>query len=279
MTVDLNKKKAGRVRIKKSIHGKSRSNTLIQEGAQSVHRTISLIRTVADYDGRGGRLSQIARKTGLPISTVHRILSVLVSEGFVEYDPMSKHYHLGIELYTLGNRARKFTIRNKYHGSLEHIAQETGNSAWLVLRSGFDALCIDLVQGKFPIRIMAYDVGARRPIGVGGAASLSLLAFSTDDEIKTILEANKNHHKAHNHLAEANLQRLIKDYRKSGYAFSQGTFLKGVNGVGVPIYNEEGKVIAAISVGAIAGWLDHDRAKKIADLIKSEIDSVALTSD
>ena len=278
MAGDLNKKKADRVRIKKGIHVKSRSNALPPEGTQSIHRTISLIRTVADYEDRGGRLSQIARKTGLPTATVHRILSVLVSEGFVEYDPISKLYHLGIELYTLGNRARKFTIRNKYHGSLEHIAQETGNSAWLVLRSGFDALCIDLVQGKFPIRIMVYDVGARRPIGVSGAASLSLLAFSSDDEIRTIIEVNKNHHNAHNHLTEANLQRLIKDYRKLGYAFSQGTFLKGVNGVGVPIYNEEGKVIAAISVGAIAEWLDQAKAKKIADLIKSEIDSVSLTS-
>ena len=54
--------------------------------------------------------------------------------------------------------------------------------------------------------------------------------------------------------------------------------MKGVNGVGVPIYDEEGKVIAAISVGAIAEWLDQAKAKKIADLIKSEIDSVSLTS-
>jgi len=279
MTVDFKKMRRGRARINKGIHGKSRSNNSSQEGTQSVQRTISLIRTVADCDGHGGRLSQIARKAGLPTATVHRILSVLVSEGFVEYDPMTKLYHLGIELYTLGNRARKFAIRNKYHGSLERIAQETGNSVWLVLRSGFDALCIDLVQGKFPIRITAYDVGARIPIGIGGAASLSLLAFSSDDEVKAILEANKNRHKSHNYLAEANLQRLIKDFRKLGYAFSQGTFLKGVNGVGVPIYNEGGKVIAAISVGAIAEWLDKTRAKKIADLIKSEIDSVSLTSD
>ena len=45
------------------------------KGAQSVHRTISLLRTVATYNKQGVNLSKIARDTGLHTATTHRILA------------------------------------------------------------------------------------------------------------------------------------------------------------------------------------------------------------
>lgn len=270
MTTKTDEKERSYVKLKKDRHRKSKSSTLSQEGAQSIHRTVSLLRTVAEYNGRGSRLSQIARKAGLPITTVHRILAALVSEGFIEHDPMSKHYHLGIELYTLGIKAQQFAIRDKYRMSLECIAQETEDSVYLVMRSGFDALCVEHIESKFPIRIMAYNVGSRRPLGIG-TASLALLSFSRDYEIETILEANKLQYKKHNNKTVQNLRSLINLTRKFGYVFNEGNYMKGVNGVGVPIYNHQGNVVAAISVAAISERIDQARSKKIARLIKSEI--------
>ncbi len=58
-----------------------------QKGAQSVHRTVALLRAVAKYNDQGANLSKIARKVGLHVATAHRILSALVAEGFVSYDP------------------------------------------------------------------------------------------------------------------------------------------------------------------------------------------------
>jgi len=270
MTTKTDEKERGCVKLKKDSHRKSKSSTLSQEGAQSVHRTVSLLRTVAEYNGRGSRLSQIARKARLPISTVHRILAVLVSEGFIEHDPMSKHYHLGIELYTLGIKAQQFAIRDKYRISLERIAQETGDSVYLVMRSGFDALCVEHVESKLPIRIMAYNVGSRRPLGIG-AASLAFLSFSRDDEIDTILEANKLRYKKHNNMTVQKLRSLITLARKFEYSFLEGHFLKGVTSVGTPIFNRHGDVVAAVSVAAISERIDKARAKIIAKIIKAEI--------
>jgi len=249
---------------------KLKSSALSQKGAQSVHRTILLVRTVAEYNGRGSRLSQIARKARLPIPTVHRILAALISEGFIEHDPMSKLYYLGIELYTLGIKAQQFAIRDKYRISLERIAQETGDSVYLVMRSGFDSLCIDLMDGEAPIRIMTYSIGSRRPLGVG-SASLALLAFLQDDEIETILEANKLRYKKHNNMTVQKLRSLITLARKFEYSFLEGHFLKGVTSVGTPIFNRHGDIVAAVSVAAISERIDKARAKKITKIIKAEI--------
>ncbi len=61
MTTKTDEKERSYVKLKKDRHRKTKSSTLYQEGAQSVHRTVSLVRTVAEYNGRGSRLSQIAR--------------------------------------------------------------------------------------------------------------------------------------------------------------------------------------------------------------------------
>ena len=72
-----------------------------QDGAQSVRRTIKILRYVAMYNERGVRLSKVARGTDLHVTTVSRILSVLVEEGFVTHSPNTKLYNLGFEFHSL----------------------------------------------------------------------------------------------------------------------------------------------------------------------------------
>lgn len=256
--------------IKKEGLSKSKAHISFQEGAQSVRRAIRLLRTVAESNEQRIWLSQIAKKMDLPITTAHRILNVLVSEGLLEYDPVSKCYHIGIELYSLGIKAQRFTLRDKYQSCLENVAHETLDSVYLVIRSSLDALCIDYIEGKSTIRIMAYNLGSRKPLGIG-AGSLALLAFSPDDEIESILKANELRYQQNNKMTVSKVRGLIKQTRKLGYAFNEGHFMKGINAVGVPIFNDQGDTIAAISVGSISERISRARSKGIAKFIKSEI--------
>ncbi len=252
---------------------KAGSGSLFTDGTQSIRRTISLIREISDSNGKGIRLSHIAKRVGIPTSTVHRMLSVLVSEGFIEYDSISKLYYLGFALYALGNKAYQFSIREKYRGCLECIAQVTDDSVYFVRRTGYDAICIDFIEGKFPIRTVTYNVGTLRPLGVG-SASLVLLSFLNNDEIETVLEANKLRYNEYNKMTVTKLRGLIKHTRKLGYAFNEGYFMKNINGVGVPICSDQGEVIAAISVGSFFERIDREKSKQIAELIKSEISKI-----
>jgi len=247
-----------------------KSSTVFQEGTQSIHRTISLLRTVAEANDQGMRLYQIAKKAGLPNTTTHRILSVLVSEDFLDYDPFSKCYYIGIELHSLGTKAKRFAMKEKYRLCLENIAHKTHDSVYLVLRSGFDALCIDSIEGESSIRIMTYNVGSRRPLGIG-AGSLALLAFSSDNDIEAVLNANRLRYKRHGDITVNKVKTMIKNTRKFGFVFNEGTYMKGINGVGVPLYDNKGEITAAISVASISERINFARAKKITKLIKSEI--------
>jgi DNA-binding IclR family transcriptional regulator len=231
---------------------------------------VGLLRTVAKHNDNGIRLRPIAEEIGLHPATVHRILTVLTDEGLLTYDQTSRRYHLGIELFKLGSAARQFEIRDKFRSTIDRIAKETMDSVFLVTRSGYDSLCIDLVEGSTPIRIMSIDIGTRMPLGIG-AGSSALLAFLPEKECEEILLANQLRYSEYNNQDKETIRNLLIQSRERGYTVSEGHFTPGVSAVGVPIFNFRREVLAAISVAAISQRMDHKRRKQIAQLIRSEI--------
>ena len=246
------------------------SKPVIKEGTQSIHRAILLLKAVAKANEKGFRLFQLADAVGLPVATAHRILQALVSEGLLEYDPALKSYHIGIGLYSLGNRATRFALRSKYRSCLENIARETQDSVYLIVKSGLDALCIDSIESQSTIRIMTYTIGSREPLGIG-AGSLALLSFSSDEDIKSVLQANRLRYKSNNGTSLSTLKNQINTARKLGYVFNKGNYMMGINAVGAPLFDKAGEVTAAISVASIAERIDIVRSKEIAMLIKFEL--------
>lgn len=246
----------------------------VKSGAQSIYKAISLLRIVAESSDKGIRLYEISNKLGLSSATAHRILNVLVSENFLDYSPISKRYNLGIELHSLGIKAKRFSLKEKYRICLENISLETGDSIFLLIRSGYDCLCTDYIDARSHIRVASFSVGTRKPLGMG-SGSLALLAFSPKLPIEVVLKANCRRFHApdwpYNKMTVLKVKSLIENARKSGFVYSDQFFIKDICSVGVPLYDHNGEVEAAISVASIASRMDISRAEKIAEFIQSEI--------
>ncbi|MEW6267398.1 MAG: IclR family transcriptional regulator [Thermodesulfobacteriota bacterium] len=241
----------------------------LKDSSRSIKRAIALLRVVAKSNLKGARLSRLAKEAGLHAATAHRLLNVLAGEGFITFNPTTKLYSLGIELYTLGHAAFQFQIRDRYHSALERIVELTEDSVYLLIPNGYDSLCIDVVEGKTPIRIMSYNIGSRTPLGLG-SGSLALLSILPEDQVEVILAANERRYQAHNGLLKEEIRAAVHAARENGFSVSEGLFIKGVVGVGLPICREEGKH-AALSVAAIADRMSPVRRIEIAQLVKREV--------
>jgi DNA-binding IclR family transcriptional regulator len=248
-----------------------------RSGAQSLHRAISLIRAVARHNDAGSTLSKLAREAGLHVATVHRMLSVLSQEGLVFRDPVSRHYHLGIDLFLLAGAAQQFTLRHQFRTTLEKIAQETGDTVFLLIRSGNDALCLDRVEGKSPIRTVPIDIGVRRPLGIG-AGSLALIAFSNPEQVEPILRANARRYPQFKKLTREDIQSMAARSRQTGYVVSEGLFHEGVTSVGIPVFRDHGETIAAITVSSISQRMGEKRRREIYQLVKKVLRAEDLVS-
>ena len=70
-------------------------------GVQSVDRALSIIETLSE-DDEGYRLSDLAIRTGLSTSTVHRLLATLEKRRFVQFDRTESKWHVGARAFTVG---------------------------------------------------------------------------------------------------------------------------------------------------------------------------------
>ena len=245
--------------------------TAAERGTQSIQRAAHILRIIASRNGIGLRLIDIATHSRLERPTVHRILKCLIAEGLVKQDADTRRYFLGRLIFELGLAASSsFNLRDICQPTLSRLAEQTGDTVFLTIRSGFDTVCVDRAEGSFPIKTLTLDVGTRRPLGVG-AGGLALLMSLPDGVIDEIVSANARRLGGYNNLTVPALMRLLKRCRELGYALNDARITPGATSVGLPIRSRSGEPFLAISIGAISERMTESRQKDMAALIRSEV--------
>lgn len=235
-----------------------------------VPRVFSVIRALAAVQADGGRVTQIAKAVGLTQATTHRLLQALVAEGMAEQDERSKLYRLSIEFFALAaNAGNPGDLRSVCRPVLLRLCASLGDSTFLLVRSGFDAVCLDRSEGPFPIRSFTGDIGGRIALGVGQGA-LVILAFLPEAEREEVIRFNLARLREYGVYDEVYLRTEIERVRQAGYAGRNTGLLEGMAGVAVPICDREGRAVAALSVGTIADRLNPDRMPTVVELLKRE---------
>ena len=242
-------------------------------GSRTIKRAVEILRAVSKLQNRGAGLARVAKEAGLPFSTTHRIITGLVEGGLVHQNPQNKKYFLSIEFFNLGAASQQFNVKDRLSVALDRICHRTEDTVYLMVKSGNEALCLDRLVGKFPIRAETLDVGGRRPLGIG-TGSLALLAFLPDAQTEIIINANKLFYPSCKNLSADDIRGLVKKASKTGFVLSEELFFEGITALAFPIYAPNEGLIAAISVAAISKRLKKDRQKEVAKIITSEIEAI-----
>ena len=139
----------------------------LPEGTQSIQRAVAVLRILATAREAGLSLTEISMQAELTRPTTHRILSVLVGEGIVEQRPGTRRYVVGeqIPLLALSRRTRD-PLLDIVRPHLRAAVDEIGDTGFLTRRTGLDTVCVARQLGTYPIQVLAWDVGERRPLGV-----------------------------------------------------------------------------------------------------------------
>lgn len=239
-------------------------------GAQSIHRATVLLRAIASRGRAGSRLVDLARHAKLTRPTAHRILKCLMADSVVTQDRRSHRYFLGSLIFELGLAAApQFNLRQICEPALRRIADKTGDTVFLIARSGFDAVCIDRMEGNFPIKALTLDVGTRRPLGVG-AGGMALLLPLPQGQIEEIVAGNATRLKEHGALNVPSVMSRIRHSKELGYALNDRQETPGAVSMGLAIPNPHGPPYAAISIAAIADRMSAQRQKEIAAALGAE---------
>ena len=251
------------------------SGRATRNGAQAIHRAMSVLRTVAAAQASGCGLQEIARVTGLSRPTAHRILNALASEGFVEQHPRSRRYTIGEQIPMLAlARAKKSALLSASETYIDRIAHEIGEATFLTIRTGDDTLCLARRLGSYPIQVLAIEVGARRPLGAS-ASGIAIIAGMSPEEAAATMARNE-HRLANLRIGAPALEQRVADARRRGYAFADPGIVPGTKALSVAITDAIGTSLGALTVAAIRQRIPPQRASKIKEILSSYSSRIAL---
>ena len=256
---------------RKSSTSKQQTRPDRPSGTQVIQRAAAIVRLVASRSRTGIRLTDVVRYAKLERPTAHRILQGLIAEGLVRQDPDSRHYFLGPLVFELGLAAApQFNVADICRPSLQRIAEKTGDTVFLSVRSGYDSVCIDRQEGSFPIKTFTLDVGTRRPLGAG-ASGLALLLPLPDDAVNEIVRANAIRYVPYHDLTVPALLKALNRSRELGYAWNDSHIVVGAATLGLPIVNRYHHPFAALTIGAIVSRMTETRRRQLVAILREEV--------
>jgi IclR family transcriptional regulator, KDG regulon repressor len=193
------------------------------------------------------KVSDISSSLGLNKSTVSRTMATLASEGFVQKDPETKKYRLGLSLLSLSSIINSNT--DVYHESypvLSRLVDNMGETAHISVIDKLEVIYLQKVECNHPVRFLTH-VGRRNPPHCTSSGKV-LLAYADEELVNAVLERELEKHTKNTITDPDKFRTHLKEIRKNGYSTSFEEFHDGVNSIAAPIYDYRGKVIAALSV-------------------------------
>lgn len=221
-----------------------------EHGAQ-VTRTNAAGRLLAVLDAFGPRsralsLSEISRRSGLSLSTTHRLVHELLSWGALERDSGGR-YSIGVRLLELAALApRGLDLREAAFPILDDLHHRTRGNVHLGVRNGLEVVYVEAIRACATHPTNG-RIGDRWPMHATGTG-LVLLAFADRDLQEEALRRPLERFTPLTITDPAELRRKLAQVRQSGYAVAVGQITLPDVVVAVPVHDPFGDLAAAISV-------------------------------
>jgi DNA-binding IclR family transcriptional regulator len=236
-------------------------------GAQVVGRVGAVLRAVAAAAPSGSSTSQVAAAASLTRSTTHRLLTSLMSEGYLDRDRASGQWFLGPELYLMGTiAAQRYDVTGRAREIVAELADQTGESAFFSARRQDESVCLLRVEGSFPIRSFVLHEGVRFPLGVA-SAGLAMLSHLPDREVDEYVRRRDLVARWGPAHGPSELRTRIQQTRERGYAVNPGLIVEGSWGMGAAVFSATGRPDWALSITGVESRFQPARQPELGRLL------------
>lgn len=236
-------------------------------GTQSIERTAHLLAVVVQHEGPV-TFTDLVSATGLPRSTVSRMLRALDRGGLLERTPDGGYRggRLFAEYAVRFDRVER--LAEVIHVHLEDLADETGETATLAVARGSQVVHVDQVAAAhvlgatnwMAVQVPSHCSALGKVMHAWGAVRMP----SGRLEIRTTATVRTH----------AELEAELEVTRGRGYALTRGELEEGLDGVAVPVRGAEGAVVAAIGVSG-PSFRIGDRRPAIAERLERHSSRIA----
>ncbi|MEP2639667.1 IclR family transcriptional regulator [Roseobacter sp.] len=213
---------------------------------KAVVKAFGLLEILAQNNAPMG-ITELANKTDLGKSNVHRLLQTLMTLGYVR-KPDETQYTASLKVWELGSQIiSRVNMRDVARPYMQMLADATGEAVHLSELYAGEVLYIDKIESREPVRAYT-QLGGRAPAYCTATGKV-MLAYQNDDVINDVIAGAAAHTQKTIIHADAFLAQA-RTIRQQRYAINRGEWRKDVIGISAPISCAMGRVDGAIGVSA-----------------------------
>ncbi|MDR3435599.1 IclR family transcriptional regulator [Telmatospirillum sp.] len=240
---------------------------------QSVGRAFSILEQFSG-DERALGVTTIANRVGLHKSTCFGLLHTLQRLGYIQQDPETGHYSLGLKAFELGQAyISGQDLRDLTRPFLLQIVEKTMETVHLVVVEGRRAIYIDKVEAPHAM-IISSRIGQEALLHCTGVGKV-LLAFMSEEDRKAVASEGLKRYTENTITEEGELADHLRRIRQNGYGIDDQERELGLRCVAAPIFNARKQVIAAISVSGPSSRITREKLGELSKMIKQATDEIS----
>lgn len=216
---------------------------------QVIERMMSLIDALADAS-EPASLKLLAQSTGLHPSTAHRILAAMTSAHLAERQGAST-YALGIRWLELGNLVKsRISIRQVALPFMQRLHESIGEAVNLGVRHADEIIYVERTSSGHSLLRVVFLVGGRAPLHLTSVGKLFLAADGLADARAYAQRTGLPGKTAHSLTSLEALEKELEAIRQRDISFDNEEAEVGLRCIAAPIRNDEGMMVAGLSVSA-----------------------------
>jgi DNA-binding IclR family transcriptional regulator len=209
-------------------------------------------------------------------TTVKRLISNLTARGYLQRDPQSKKYQLGMRLFEMGGIVfSSFSLRQAAAYPMTQLQIETGATVLLGVSMEEQLVYVDKRDGDGMIRISS-DIGWRRPLHYGMLGMALMASLDSKDVQRILIEDPLEAHTSFSITDNDAFSLRLEQIRDQGYILEKEEAVEGVIGIAASIRDYSRQVVAALGIALPIHT--HDRTTGLdgmIDLVKKTCETIS----
>ena len=234
---------------------------------QSAERIFQVMEMLAENGEMG--LMEISAALDLHKSTVHRLLMSLVYMGYAKQDETTQKYMLSYKIVNMaGKILDRMDILQVAKPYLERLSDLSGEAVHLVQREGNHILYIYKIEAKVGTIRMVSHVGMIHPMYCSGVGK-AIMATLPEREVKQIWNESVIEKKTDKTVTDYDeMQKLLEEVRKNGYALDDEENEKGVRCIAACLHGYQNEAKYAFSISGPTSRMTRERVMELAVDVK-----------
>ena len=238
-------------------------------GVGLVQKTLQIL-DLFQADASSWSQGEIAAATGIPKSTVNRLVKFITDRGYLSTLNDRGRYVLGPASIDLGRRAStQFDFRGICRPVLEKLSQETRETVILttIVGAGNAVRCVDQIESTREGLRVFEQIGSIFPLHAGAAPKAILASLSEEEQNRYLGRQMESITKK----TLTNTEELRQDIRQTkarGYAISSGETYEGVEGLAAAFFWDKARPAGSIAIALPEQRCDAHAVSELGELLK-----------